>query len=113
MIRFSGPPKIANLSEALHHHLNMYAIAAGAAGVGILALAQPAEGKIVYTPAHKNAVLGINLDLNHDGIADFRICYSDNTYHCSATGASRPPGFLDALTVKPFKGNAVFASQRT
>jgi len=42
----------SQLSESLHHRLNMYAIAAGAAGVGALALAQPAEAKIVYTPSH-------------------------------------------------------------
>jgi hypothetical protein len=53
----------------------MYTLAAGAAGVCILALAQPAEAKIVYTPA--NIRLGMNqhydLDLNHDGITDFSI----------------------------------------
>lgn len=63
------------LSESIHHQLNMYAIAAGAAGVGMLALAQPAEGKIVYTPAHR--VIGpkssYRLDLNHDGITDFTL----------------------------------------
>jgi hypothetical protein len=45
------------------------------AGVGALALAQPSEAKIVYTPAH--VTIGIDktipLDLNHDGKADFRL----------------------------------------
>jgi len=53
----------------------MYALAASAAGVGLLALAQPSEAKIVYTKAH--VVIGTNhiydLDLNHDGLADFKI----------------------------------------
>jgi hypothetical protein len=31
----------------------MYAVMASAAGVGMLALSQPAEAKIVYSPAHK------------------------------------------------------------
>lgn len=64
-----------NLSESISRQLNMYAIAAGAAGVGMLALAQPAEGKIVYHQAHR--VIGPNskykLDLNHDGITDFTL----------------------------------------
>jgi hypothetical protein len=52
----------------------MYALAASAAGVSLMALAQPAEAKIVYTPANldigqNDGVIGF--DLNHDGIADF------------------------------------------
>jgi hypothetical protein len=53
----------------------MYALAASAAGVGALALAQPAEARIVYTKAHQR--IGVNgtysLDLNHDGVVDFLI----------------------------------------
>ena len=65
--------KPSRLSQALHAQLNMYAVAATAAGVG--AMAQPAEAKVVYTPVHQligaNGVL--NLDLNQDGIVDFLI----------------------------------------
>jgi len=52
----------------------MYALAASAAGVGMLALAQPAEAEIVYTRAHKSITPNhtIPLDLNHDGSTDFR-----------------------------------------
>jgi hypothetical protein len=39
------------LSDSVHHQLNMYALAASAAGVSVLALAQPAECKIIYTHA--------------------------------------------------------------
>ena len=68
----------------------------------MLALAQPVEGKIVYTPEHQSVLFaGINLDLNHDGIADFRLCYSDNTFHCTGTGPFRPPGFFSALLARP------------
>jgi hypothetical protein len=78
----------ANLSESVHQQLNMYVLAASAAGVGVLALAQPAEGKIVYTPAH--VVIGINksydLDLNHDGITDFTI--RQRQFITSAMGTS-------------------------
>jgi hypothetical protein len=72
----SGPRNtVSNLPETVHQQLNMYALAASAAGVGMLALAQPSEAKIVYTPA--NVHIGINrrynLDLNHDRTIDFTI----------------------------------------
>src|SRR5215831_11871763 len=70
MKRSSRPCVAVELSKPLTHQLNMYALAAGASGVGLLALAPPAEAKIIYTPAH---IIGpwFNLDLNHDGIVDF------------------------------------------
>lgn len=51
----------------------MYALAASAAGVGMLALAQPAEAKIIYTKTNVNVFnyRGYPLDLNNDGTADF------------------------------------------
>jgi hypothetical protein len=62
-------------SESTHAQLNMYALAASAAGVGLLALATPARAEVVYTPA--NQVIGHNgvygLDVNHDGTVDFLI----------------------------------------
>jgi len=68
----------------LDRRLTAYALAAGAAGVGMLALAQPAAGKIVYTKAHKviNPNSLVHLDLNHDGIADFDFT---DTYHTVRT----------------------------
>jgi hypothetical protein len=61
--------------SALQRRLNNYALAASAAGVSMLALAQPADAKVVYTPVHQ--VIGqngvYNLDLNHDGTVDFLI----------------------------------------
>jgi hypothetical protein len=73
MKRSSRPRKTANFSDSIHHQLNMYALAATAAGVSLLALAQPSEAKIVYTPANVRLHLGkpYSLDLNHDGIVDF------------------------------------------
>ena len=75
--------KTAKLSTSLSHNLNMYALSASAAGVGVLALASPAEGKIVYTPAHKSIIPNhtIPLDLNHDGIIDFAIQCSVESSH--------------------------------
>jgi hypothetical protein len=68
-----GPRNTITLSDSVHHQLNMYALAASAAGVSVLALPQPAECKIIYTHAHKTIVTNerYNLDLNHDGVADF------------------------------------------
>lgn len=76
MKRSSAPLKTASkLSEAIDYRLKMYAIVAGAAGVSMLALAQPSEAKIVYTPAH--VVIGRNqafaIDLNDDGTSDLVI----------------------------------------
>ena len=83
----SLPRKTANLSESIHQQLNMYALAASAAGVGVLALTQPVEAKIVYTPAHHviNANQTYGLDLNHDGTSDFELkdffsTFSGNLY---------------------------------
>ena len=61
------------LSESTQRRLGMYALTASAAGVGMLALAKPAEAKIVYTPAHRKISFPgtFHLDLNHDRIADF------------------------------------------
>jgi hypothetical protein len=48
------PRRIASsLSESVQRQLNMYALAASAAGVSLLALASPAEGRIIYTHIHK------------------------------------------------------------
>jgi hypothetical protein len=75
------------------NRLNAYALAATAAGVGLLPRVQPAETKLLYTPANKDLTKGsINLDLNHDGIVDFVI--EDNfqvrtTVHISPRAQSR------------------------
>jgi hypothetical protein len=63
------------LSDSIQRKLNMYALAASAAGVGVLALFQPAEAKIIYTKTNVNVFKsyppGFSLDLNNDGTADF------------------------------------------
>jgi hypothetical protein len=65
----------------------MYALAASAAGVGVLALAQRVEAKIIYTKTHH--VIGTHdvyrLDLNHDKKIDFIL---GNTNHCTTTACS-------------------------
>jgi hypothetical protein len=68
----------ADLSEPIHRQLNMYVVAAGAAGVGVLALTQSAEAKIIYTPIHHviHPNSSYKLDLNHDGRTDFTLLNS-------------------------------------
>jgi hypothetical protein len=62
------------LQAKLDKNLHAYATAACAAGVSLLACAAPAAGKVVYTPANSYILPHkmLNLDLNHDGIADFQ-----------------------------------------
>jgi hypothetical protein len=70
------------LPPSLEHQLSMYALAAGAAGVGVMALASPMQAKIVYTPSKTwmncKAFCGSSfpLDLNHDGTVDFVFSFS-------------------------------------
>jgi hypothetical protein len=86
--------KPSRLSESVHHQLNSYALAASVAGVGILALAQPAEARIIYTPAHIKLAPNHDflLDLNHDGIKDFELdnnavgSYASLDIHALQTG---------------------------
>src|ERR1700739_4693303 len=73
MTRSFRPP--TRLPEPTNGRLNMYTLAAAAAGVSVLALAKPSEARIIYTKTHQ--VIGTNgiynLDLNHDGAIDFLI----------------------------------------
>lgn len=72
----SRPPRRpSGLSDSVHHQLNLYVLAASAAGAGVLTTAQPAAAKIVYTKTHQVVKLNgtYSLDLNHDGIVDFVI----------------------------------------
>ena len=85
-----------NLSGSVHYLLNMYALAAGATGVGALALAQAAEAKIVYTPTHTAIHRGfpgiLQLDLNHDGNSDLKF---ENWWNSSTDRG--PEGFLSVF----------------
>jgi hypothetical protein len=83
------------LSESLHRQLSSYALAASASGVGLLALTQPAEGKILYTPAHvKIGEQTVFLDLNHDGQTDF-------SFRHFGTCTSACKGWTFVLSVYP------------
>jgi hypothetical protein len=91
-------------SDLFHLRLSMYALAAGATGVTMLALAKPASGEIVYTPT--NIVIGAHgtydyeLDLNQDGVIDFNL----ETVFRESVDTS---GGTQKLLAKPVRGNAV------
>jgi hypothetical protein len=104
MKRSSGPRKTANLSESIHHQLNVYALAASAAGVGALALALPAEAKIVYTPS--DTVIGfshsgLRLDLNHDHVVDFVLHHSSGSSFTSMWVGSYHHRSTNLVVAKP------------
>jgi hypothetical protein len=92
----------ATLSDSVHQQLNMYALAASAAGVGVLALAAPAEARIVYTPTHHVIAEGghYRLDVNHDGITDFSL-------QAQITHTTGYSGFYASLSAVPAAGNGV------
>lgn len=62
-----------SINARLEKKLAAYLAGAGAAGVGVLALAQSANAKIVYTPTNVKLNNPIQIDLNHDGIVDFEL----------------------------------------
>jgi len=72
-LRSSAKP--ASLPAFLNQRLNTYVVAATAAGVSALAMAQSAEAQIVFTPTNKTINTGekLMIDLNHDGVADLLI----------------------------------------
>ena len=99
---------VSPLSPCLHQRVNSYALMASAAGMSVLSLAQPADAKIIYTPAHVKIVPNhgeIYFDLNHDGVNDFGFY---------ASSARTTSGFLGRLDVGPAKlqqGNGVWSVQ--
>jgi hypothetical protein len=97
-----GPRSEQRLPESVLDHMNAYALAAGAAGVSIMALAQPADAEIIVTQAHGNIPLNkyVSIDLNHDGIPDFRFLLTSFAYHT----------FHATLLVQPHGAGGVIAS---
>jgi hypothetical protein len=97
-----GPRSKQQLSESFTNHVNAYALAAGAAGVTLMAMAQPAEAEIIVTQANGNIPINkyVSIDLNHDGIPDFRFLLSTFAYHT----------FRATLLVQPRGAGGVIAS---
>ena len=59
----------------LSRQIGLYSLAAAAAGVSLLAIAQPAAGEVVVTrktiPIPIICCGGVGIDMNHDGVTDF------------------------------------------
>jgi hypothetical protein len=100
---------IAKLPESIEQILKSYAMAAGAAGVSLLALAQPSEAKIIYNSQHvklaQNEPFYLRLHhLNHS-IRDFGLLL--------ATYGHRPSSYLSIASFVENGGtNAVWATNR-
>jgi hypothetical protein len=91
----------SSLPESVQRRLNGYALAASAAGVGLLALSSPSEAEIVYTPAHVSGFSYYLLDLNHDGIPDFTLlatgsCDMNRCLYVLSVYSAPPPNAVAA-----------------
>jgi hypothetical protein len=79
----------ALINPKLEKNLAAYIAAAGAAATAMF-VAKPAQAKVVYTPANTVIQDSANIDLNHDGIADFSVghfqgYYGTHTFDLDAT----------------------------
>jgi hypothetical protein len=81
-----SPREPVRIAASLNKCLGAYAAAAGAAGVGLLAAASPADAKVIYTSTYVKFTKPYLLDLNHDGIADFLLW---NVGSCSSTACGQ------------------------
>lgn len=101
----------AKLNTKLNKSLASYVAAASAAGVGMMACAQPAEAEVVYTPANTPIVINlpVALDLNNDGTVDFQL---SNNYTGGLGKSCTVCSFFEhaSLKVNPEQaGNAIWA----
>jgi hypothetical protein len=72
----SVPTRAAlQLKHSSEKRLLGYAALAATSGVGVLALVQPSEAEVVYTPTHVSFVHNTStaIDINGDGITDFTV----------------------------------------
>src|ERR1700719_2448680 len=95
-----------SLPTSVEHRIKLYSLAATAAGVGMLALSQPAEGEVVYTKAtiYVPPFGGTaSIDLNNDGKPDFQFTAPAGGYDHS---------FYASLLVAPLRGGEVVGGHR-
>ncbi|MFZ0417066.1 MAG: hypothetical protein WAM04_03110 [Candidatus Sulfotelmatobacter sp.] len=104
MPRLSPSSTRSTNENQVQHRLNLYALAAGAAGVSMIALATPSEAEVIYTPAH--ATLGCKgtygIDLNQDGVTDFTLQNA-----CKVQHVGLYTFFSDLVSVTPAHENKV------
>jgi len=95
-----------NLAANLDKRLLNYATAASAAGVGLLAITQSAEAKVIYTPTNRPITVNgpyVQLDVNNDGVADFSF------YNVQTSGAARGPNHRASRAPLGFYDHAIVA----
>jgi hypothetical protein len=92
---------ILQISSSLSARLNAYALAAGAAGMGLLALAPPADAEVVYTPVHvvfDGSRTTYSIDVNNDGQPDFYLLLLNSAFCvCLQAGVAR---VFDGIEIK-------------
>jgi hypothetical protein len=125
------PRSQSRLPRELERNLSAYALAAGSAGVALLACVQPAEAKIISTKTNLLVPFdsSVQFDINNDGQMDFALSQND-LGHCTSTttslgarkkhghrrAAAAPPlgcgYFYDALKVNPLQtANEVWVTE--
>jgi hypothetical protein len=97
--------KRSELSKVTDERLKKYSLAAMAAGVGALALAQPADAQVVVTSTsiQLNSGGSVSIDLNNDGVTDFILAIEHNGYD---------HGFYGSFVAMPITGGKVMAGTR-
>jgi hypothetical protein len=86
MKRAQSQKPTSHPSHSLNQRLNLYALAAGAAGVGILAVPHSLEAEVVYTATNITLTNGsLAIDLNHDGAVDFILSNKSTGFCCLYT----------------------------
>jgi hypothetical protein len=92
------------LNNALEKRVLAYTLAATASSVAVLALAQPGEAEVVYTPANQSIwANGGVLDLNNDGIVDFTFRGQGGSSHSSCARETTHETYI----VPAVQGNAI------
>ena len=113
---FGASSETADLGPPLDKKLRLYALAAGATGVSALALAPPADAKIVYTKANIPILVNqpFSLDVNHDGVSDFMIWYRvtgyGSGYSYTKWAGIRESGFSPDVVVVNQSGHFGYAA---
>ncbi len=108
MLRSSKKLGQSKLSRKIDSRSRTYSIAAAAAGVSLLAMAQPADAEVVITrktiPIPVSSYFGeqhiVPISLNNSGVTDFSFSLYSFAYH----------GFNQTLNVVPAEGGAVVAA---
>jgi hypothetical protein len=80
------------IESKLDKKLVAYVAAAGAAGVGLLTGAQPAEAKVIYTKTNISIGESLAIDLNGDGVTDINFYIGGGGSNEAFLWAYLPPG---------------------